>query len=398
MKAAAFAILVAAAACGQEAPAPADAAAGDGPRKPAVSPNRAFRPGGLPVDADRGHELSGPVALILPLDAPGLVGEAAAAFLRGYEDAAAAAGIRAAIDIYGTDGRIVSGLAAYRQAVEEGSGVVVAAMVRGVADRIAALEPRQRTFSLLLQLPDDPDHALDRIYFFPLGAEIEAGQFVRDVAPGFERTYVLIEPSMFGGRMLDAVRSEWGRRDASGLIERQMINDDSWRELHNELRAFLESEDDDAGPRVELPPPAAVFAAGSRTFASRARLNVPSAIKVYVPAATFTGVRQRASARLVASRGMRFFEMPALLDDGDSSLLPQPPAAGASRIAQRFYAAGLDSFAILAAAAIWSSENYWQGEGATGAIRMRGRSFVRDGVLVEVGGAGKLLPVQQGLK
>ena len=356
-----------------------------------------FAPGGRPAGIDRGLSGYDSLALILPLDAEGLVGEAAAAFLRGYEEAAETAGIRTALDIYSTDGRVVSGLAAYRQAVEEGIGIVVAAMVRGVADRIVELEAGQRSFSLLLQLPDDPDHAAERTYFFPLGAEVEAAQFVRDVTFGFEKTYVLIEPSLFGRRLLDTVRGEWGQRDASGLIERQMINDDAWREVHNELRLFLEhdEEEEEAGIELpELPPPPAVFAAGSRPFANRARLNVPSAIEVYVPASTFTGLRQRASSRLVASRGMRFFEMPLLLAD-EAGKAERPRT---SRIARRFYAAGRDLFAILAAAPIWSSENYWQGEGATGMIHLRGRSFVREGVLVEVGNDARLLPVQQGLK
>ena len=320
------------------------------------------------------------------------MGEAAAAFLRGYEDAARQAGIRSALDIYGTDGREVSGVAAYRQAVEEGSGIVVAAMVRGIADRIVELEDEKRTFSLLLQLPDDSEFAAGEIYFFPLGAEVEAAQFVRTVAPVAERIYVLVEPTQFGHRLLAAVRAEWGRPDAAGLIERHMLNDDSWRQLHRELRAFLEVDEDEENSGVELPPPPAVFAAGSRTFANRARLNVPSAIDTYVPASTFTGVRQRASARLVASRGMRFFEMPALLAADDLPAAAVPVAAG--RIPRRFYAAGMDAFAILAAAAIWSEDNYWQGEGATGSLRLRGRSFVRDGVLVEVSGDGRLQPVE----
>ena len=363
------------------------------PKKPAVSTGRAFAPGGRQVAPGAGLDLSGPVAMILPLDAPGLIGEAASAFLRGYEDAATAAGIRAALDIYGTDGREVSGLAGYQQAVEEGSSVIVAAMVRGVADRIVELDESQQVFSLLLQLPDEPEDASGDIYFFPLGAEVEAVQFVSTIGLAAEQTYVLVEPNRIGHRLLDAIRREWGQRDATALIERQILNNDSWRELHEELRAFLEvDEDEPATASVQLPAPPAIFVAGSRTFANRARLNVPSAIDIYVPASTFTGVRQRASARLVASRGMRFFEMPALLAPED---FPPPPAAAANHIAQRFYAAGLDAFMIVANAAIWSTDNYWQGEGATGALALRGRSFRRNGIEVEVGSDGRLRQLDQ---
>ncbi len=352
-----------------------------------VDTPRAFGPEGPAGDAPfEPLSFAGPAALILPLDADGFVGAAASAFMRGYKRAAELSGGSQAVDIYSTDGRPVSEVAAYRQAVSDGSGSILGPMLRSVANEISALPPAEQVPTLMLQQPDDPATASHKLFFYPLGSEGEVVQFVRTVAAAALRTVVLVEPSAYGVRLARALRSEWGQRSSLSLLERRIGTDDAWRELHGELRKMIQQDIEPA-----------IFVAGNAAFASRARVNIPSALQIHVLASSYAGADQRASERLVAHDGVRFFEMPWLIDPtGEAAeAYADPDVRKLAPNLQRFYAAGVDAYSLVSNFPSWASTNYWISEGVSGTVELQNRRFLRSGLLVEVRN-GVVVPVAEG--
>ena len=334
-----------------------------------VSPDDPLLVGGKPT-----------ISLVLPLDAPGLIGEAAAAFLEGFASAAENDGVYLSLDTYRTDGQAGSGLEAYRQAVTNGADVVVGPLVRSSVEQVARLPLESTVTTLLLQLPERGTHAgqigAPPLFAFPLGGEAEIIQFSRLTSKAeFTSVHVVLENSQLGeklGRVFD-----FHRPRLRNLIPQthRIINAESWNQLHVQLRKLVSKSAQGV----------AVFAAGGGEFASQARANIPGAIPIYALAATQESLNS-GSRNLLNLDGLRFFEMPYLLQlrDGQSTVVAKEYAVGLSYFLQRYVAAGMDGYQLASAAAVWSKQDKWSINGATGRVFRNGSSFDREGVLVEL--------------
>lgn len=342
---------------------------------------------------------SSAIALILPLDAPGFVGEVANAFLEGFVSAAENAGGTFPLETYRTDGKPQSGLVAYRQAVSHGAGMIIGPLLRSSVEQVAQLPAETTVPTILLQEPSRTTHAgqlgAPQLYSFPLGGEVEILQLAQqaDQDLGTWSVYVMVENSPLGRRLEQTFLKSWrlaGRDDAK---VRSVVGNDSWQPLHDEVRFDLSEPDkkaiaktEETGiPLVERPDYVAVFAAGGGEFASQTRANMPSAAPVYVLASSQDGLDQGGRNILVLS-GIRFFEMPYVLDlrAGHDDLVAASYAAALPLVLQRYVAAGIDAYELASGFGSWGLLQSWEHQGATGRVTLIGSRFQREGRLLEL--------------
>lgn len=319
---------------------------------------------------------AGPVALVLPLDARGLIGQAAQAFYDGFNRAAQVEGKSLPIELFSTDGSPASAVAAYRQAVRIGSSRIIGPLLRSAVGRVALLPPEEKAPSLLLQMPEGG--ALLPQFAYPLGAESEIIQFIRLAAASPAPVQLLVEPSVLGRRIADAMGRHWSGR-ARRPVRNDVLDESVWMQIHDGLRTQLESGSADSVPPL-------VFAAGSSAFAHRARAHVPSALPVYVLSAVYADTA--ADTAGMRRDGLRFFETPWLATPHASTVANYDSPEIRERPAelQRYYAAGIDAFALAGASGLGGRSEEWRMQGVTGLIELKEGSFLRSGVLVELRG------------
>lgn len=242
------------------------------------------------------------ISMVLPLDAPGLIGDAAAAFLEGFASAAETDGLYLSLETYRTDGQPGSGLEAYRQAVANGAGIVVGPLIRSAVEQVASLPAQSTVPTLLLQLPARDTHAgqigAPPLYVFPLGGEaeiIQFGQLIRDA--DYTAIHVVVENSPLGSRLARAFDFHRPRYRRVIPNSHRIVNAESWNNIHVELRELI-------GETAEG---VAVFAAGTAEFVSQARANIPGAIPIYTLATTQEGLGG-GGRNLLNLDGLRFLK------------------------------------------------------------------------------------------
>lgn len=143
----------------------------------------------------------------------------------------------------------------YRQAVDDGAGLVVGPLTRPALSRLGQLEERPVPVLGLNYLADDTGS--EGLYQFGLSPESEAAQVAgRVVREGHEKSIALVPDSDWGYRMLDAYRAELEaldaalldyetfrpeQRDFSARITRVLGLDRS-RDRHQRLERVLETD------------------------------------------------------------------------------------------------------------------------------------------------------------
>lgn len=332
------------------------------------------------------------MALILPLDAPGFVGEVANAFLEGFIHAAERGGAIFELETYRTDGGAHSGLEAYRQAVSNGAGMVVGPLLRGSVEFVSRLPVANTVPTILLQEPPVPVHAGQigsaPLYSFPLGGEVEIMQLAAQASSaGTWSVFVMVDDSDFGRRLEKTFNKAWRLVGNSRAKIRTVVGQESWKSLHDEVRDSIAppakgKEEGSVLPRFDFH---AVFAAGSAEFASQTRANTPSAVPVYVLSSAKDGLA--ASGRNILSlNGIRFFEMPYVLSlrQGHTGLVAADYANGLPLALQRYVAAGVDAYELAAAFGKWGLLDNWEHEGQTGLVTLASGRFLRQGRLLEL--------------
>ena len=332
------------------------------------------------------------IALVLPLDAQGYLGEVANAFLEGFAQSAERYGDIFTLETYRTDGAPASAELAYRQAVADGARFVVGPLLRSSVELIAALEAQETVPTMLLQDVARPIFAGQigalPLYSYPLGAEAEVEQFrVLALAEHPRRDiYILAQPSGLGRRLVGMFSRRWSPGPDYALRVRTVTNAEAWLALHKELRELIDDgkkEDKDA-PREEIHPPA-VFVAGDAEFASQARASVPTALPVYVLASSAGGL-DGSGRSLLGLSGVRYFEMPYVLgvQATERPLLAADYARGLGTGLQRYLAAGADAYSIVRSYPRWGAGGAWRFAGLSGNIVLRDGRFVRSGVPLEI--------------
>ena len=347
---------------------------------------------------------SADISMILPLDADGLLAEVANAFLEGFIHAAEDAGEIFSLEIYRTDGLANSELQAYRQATADGAGMIIGPILRTSVERIARLSGLITVPTILLQDPGTQTFAgqegASLLYSFPLGAEPEIIQFANQaIGPQqIPEVYVLAENSALGDRLVKTFQRAWRATGAKRVNVRKVVAPEMWVGIHNELRNFLitaeERHEEAQEQRLQLsvpveaedePPHPAVFAAGGSGFASQARANVPSALPIYTLAAVQADLA-RSGRNSLGLDGIRLFQMPYLLSlsNRDRNIVGERYARSLPPDLQRYFAFGLDAFAIAQGFPSWGTLDFWRAEGASGSIVLEQGMFKRVGVPLEI--------------
>ena len=351
---------------------------------------------GSPSEAIAQFEASN-IALILPLDAPGYLGEVSSIFLEGFIKSAEAEGARFTLETYRTDGDPQSGLAAYRQAVRDGAGMVVGPLLRSSVGQVSELTADLTVPTILLQEPQERIHAgqlgAPLLYSFPLGGEPEVVQFANELSGelGLREVFVIAEGSPLGDRLVSTFENAWRFKGNPPANIRTVTSEESWISIHEELRKSLLSGSDSGAEATGLvpvylaePKHVAVFAAGGPEFASQARANVPSALAVYVMAVIHADL-DRSGRNLLGLDGIRFFEMPYLLERPDGQgKVAERFARSLPLDLQRYLAAGIDAYRIASAFPEWGRLVSWNMQGSTGRVELVDGRFLREGVLLEL--------------
>ena len=318
--------------------------------------------------------ISGPIALVLPLDAGGLIGNVAQAFYDGFNHAAKVAAVNISLEVFRTDGQVTNDLAAYQQAVRLGSSRIVGPLLRSAVDQIADLPIQELAPSLLLQQP--MIGAVDPLYAYPLGVEAEIIQFARLAALSGARVRLLMEPSSLGQRIADLYAREQQAYRLAPATRDLMLNNESWLSVHEDLSRTLTNYPDELRPLL--------FAAGSPAFALRARARLPSALPVYTLSSAYSKDRHQTSATQID--GLRFFETAWLATPETNPVLRYDNDNIRSRplSLQRYFAAGIDAFVLISTFEQWRAAEHWEFDGVTGRLELINGSHIRHGILVEL--------------
>lgn len=299
------------------------------------------------------------IALVLPVDAGGVVARAAAGFYDECRNMQTNADNNADKDarfvLYGTDGKESSSAGAYQKAANDGASMIIGPLLQ---KNVAALLRRYADApvpTLLLQ-PGGGDN-----YFF---ITAEAGREAAGLAEiihfaGATEVLIVAQESELATRQMRGFIRQWQTiNDATPDLFRP--DDSQWQSLFDLLREAAEAEN-----RM------AVFAAGDAAFARRVRHFAPSYHPVFAGSFSYDGAAFADDIYMMA--------MPQMLTPPDDDT--------SSAIIRRFRALGNDACYLALQADKWSAGFGYDGK--SGAIVLTGNEFRRRGVLARQSG-GKL--------
>lgn len=305
------------------------------------------------------------IALVLPINAGGVVGRAAV----GIDDECRNMQTNAANDkdarfvLYGTDGKASSSAGAYQQAIKDGANIIIGPLLR---TSVAAL---------LRQYKDAPVPTLllqpgggDNFFFITAEAGREAAALAEIInAAGATEVLIVPQQSELAKRQMRGFINQWQtiNNAAPDIFRINNSNDDSrWQSLFDLLRDAAEDE-----KRM------AVFAAGDAAFSRRVRHYAPSYHPVFAGSFSYD--------RAAFADDIYMMAMPAMLT---------PPEDDTSAIVRRFRALGNDACFLALQADKW--EEGFDYEGKSGDIVLIGNEFKRRGVLARQSGGNlqKALP------
>ena len=309
--------------------------------------------------ADLNKAAAEPVlALLLPLASADFARPAEAlklgfiaAFRHGRE--------KLSVSVIATDATSESILAGYDQAVKLGARLVIGPMTRSGVSALAA-GGTVSVPTIALNLPEDKTALPPRFYTFGLALEAEAQLVAEQAFAEHYKSAILVS-----AKSPLALRS----RDAFA---------DTWKRLGGSIKAAYEF-----GPQTDLPAlrealaTAAVdmiFLAADTVQARAVRPYLNNHIDVFA-----TSQVNSARADAIANvdlNGIRFVEMPWLMQPDHPAVMVYPRAEGVVADQERFYALGIDAYRV--ATALIDGPRRISLDGVTGRLTLNGSQVTRE--------------------
>jgi outer membrane PBP1 activator LpoA protein len=303
---------------------------------------------GVPASGATGAQ-SRAIALVLPFYAPDL-GAAAEAVRQGVETANRVSGSRFAIQLWHTDASNERILAAYDSAIAAGARAIIGPMTRAGVTALANAK-RDGPPTVALNQPDAGTTPPARLFAFGLALDAEARVVAHVIWRQSLRTVAVV-----------GVQSPLARRSTEAFV-------DEWLRLGGNITDVYEVPPDAdlvvLRDRLAAKPPEAVFMVADPGRAATLRPYLGNQTLVF----STSQVNASEAARLGALdlAGVRFVEMPWLLQPNHPAVALYPRAPGLSGDLERLFALGIDAFRI--AAALAEGTRSGEIDGVTGRIR-----------------------------
>jgi uncharacterized protein len=286
------------------------------------------------------------MTLLLPLDAPDFR-PAAEALQQGFMAAMTAESRKLDVVVRRSDASDERTLAAYKEASEDGTRVIIGPMTRSA---VAALirDGRIAVPTLALNQPEARVAVPRPLYVFSLGADTEARLIARDAwADTMRIAAVISTAAAVDRRSRDAFVDEWlllGGRITDTVEVTTSVDPAQLREL------------------LDRNPPHFVFLAAG---GDRARWLRPFLGQMQVYATSQVNTVEDPLKNLDLN-GVRFADMPWLVRPRDPLVTRYPRPPGLEGDMARFYALGIDAYRI--AVRLLNGERAFQLNGVTGHI------------------------------
>jgi outer membrane PBP1 activator LpoA protein len=309
------------------------------------------------ADAAAG-EVQPVLALLLPLASLDFARPAEALKL-GFMAAHRHSGEKLTVSIFATDASSESILFAYDQAVKLGARLVVGPMTRSGVSTLAASK-RISVPTLGLNLPEDKAALPARFYTFGLALEAEA-QLVAQTAYA----------EHFKSAILVSAKSALAQRSRDAFA-------DAWKRLGGSIKAAYEF-----GPQTNLPAlrqtlstAAAdmIFLSADTEQARAVRPFLNNVIDVF--ATSQVNSERKDTFANVDLNGIRFVEMPWLVQPDHPAVMIYPRPPGISAELERFYALGIDAFRV--ATSLIDGPRRVSLDGVTGHLELDGSQVTRE--------------------
>jgi outer membrane PBP1 activator LpoA protein len=292
------------------------------------------------------------LALLLPLKSNAF-GGAAEAVRQGFM--AAAGETTADIRIYATDDQPADILSAYRDALQQGARMVVGPLTRSAVTALAASH-LVSVPTLALNQPEADEAVPPNLYLFSLSVEAEARQIARMAfADGRVNALVIGTDAPLSKRTQLAFIDEWQklRGKIVGQIELPKSRDD-----YPALRETIASRPADM-----------IFLAASAEQSRMARPYFGATVATYATSQIYPG--KSAQLKTIDLNGIRFVDMPWLLQPDHPAVMAYPAAEFPSAELARLYAFGIDAFRLSRVLAANQLRAGFALDGVTGTIRLK---------------------------
>ncbi len=300
------------------------------------------------------------LALLLPLASPDFA-RAAEAVRLGFMTAAKLNGDDWSVGVIATDASSENILAGYDSAVKRGARLVIGPMTRSGVSALAA----SKHFSvptLGLNLPEGKVALPPRFYTFGLALEAEARLVAHAAfAEDFKSAILVSTKTALAQRSRDAFAQAWAL--LGGTIK--AAYEFGPQSDMNALRQALSTA------AVDM-----IFLAADADEARAARPFLNNNIAVFATSQVYSGRNDPVAN--VDLNGIRFVEMPWLVQPDHPAVMVYPRPAGISADAERFYALGIDAFRV--AAALVQSPRRLSIDGVTGKLALYGNQVTREPV------------------
>jgi len=262
------------------------------------------------------------------------------------------------VGVFATDASGESILSAYDRAVNLGARLVIGPMTRSGVSALAASKLVSVT-TIGLNLPEDRTELPPRFYTFGLALEAEAQLVAQTAFADHYRSAILV-----------SAKSPLAQRSRDAFA-------DTWRRLGGSIKATYEFDAQTALPALrETLSTAAVdmiFLAADTEQARAVRPFLNNVIDVFATSQVNSGGKDAIAN--VDLNGIRFVEMPWLVQPDHPAVMVYPRPAGVSTELERFYALGLDAYRV--AAALLETPRRLDLDGVTGRITLEGGRLTR---------------------
>ncbi len=305
-------------------------------------------------------EIQPALALLLPLASPDFARPAEALRL-GFMAAHKHGGEKLAVGVFATDASGESVLAAYDKAVTLGARLVVGPMTRSGVTTLAASKLVSVT-TIALNLPEDRSALPPQFYTFGLPLEAEAQLVARAAFAEHYKSAILV-----------SARNPLAQRSRDAFA-------DAWKRLGGSVKAAYEF-----GPQTDLhrlretlstTVADMIFLAADTGQARAVRPYLNNVIDIFAT----SQVNAERTDRLanVDLNGIRFVEMPWLVQPDHPAVMIYPRPAGLAAELERFYALGIDAFRV--AEAMLGAPRRLSLDGVTGRLSLDGSQVAREPV------------------
>jgi outer membrane PBP1 activator LpoA protein len=298
------------------------------------------------------------LALLLPLASPDFA-RVAEALRLGFLAASKRSGEELSIGVIATSESNESIVAGYESAVQRGARLVVGPMTRSGVSALAASR-RASLPTLGLNQPEDKIDLPPRFYTLGLALEAEA-QLVAHTA--FAEN--------FKSAILVSAKTPLAQRSRNAFSQ-------AWLQFGGTIKASYEfdPQTDYVALKETLSTAAVdmIFLAADAEQARAARPYLNNNIAVF---ATSQVNSERSDALAnVDLNGIRFVEMPWLVQPDHPAVMIYPREEGMAADAERFYALGIDAFRV--AAALLKNPRALNLDGVTGKLKLFGSHIERE--------------------